>query len=484
MNTRRDQVQAHGFLVGRLSTAMLEADPDAVEAPMNRTRTGAAIGLVLSLLIGAGFLVFGLIFPGNATSWRTEGTVVAVEDGGGRYVYSDGALWPVANQASALLLGEPVQVSAASLEGTPVASAIGIGGAPDAVPPPPAEDAGPSAWRVCAVPVATGEDEDPRALTALTVGGGEGDGETPVPADRAVLAAGPDGTRHLLWRGERLRLDAEHGALEALGYGTAPAHPVSARFLSALPEGPGLAAAQVDGAGGEGPRIGGRERRVGQVFTVGGGDGGSDQYYVLERDGLTPTGEVRARLLLADPRTAEEAYPGGDPDAVPLDAADVRPHLSDRDRDDAGLPGEPPALTETGGAALCAVDRGDGPTLALRGPSTITARAADPPPGAAASCTPPDLIGIPAGEGGLVRAAPAGGRADRGAYYLVTDAGAKYPVPDAESAERLGHPPGGAREVPAAVLDMLPTGPELSTSAAAGPAADPAPPEEADCPSG
>ncbi|WP_017540755.1 type VII secretion protein EccB [Nocardiopsis halophila] len=478
MRTRRDQVQAHGFLVGRLSTAMLEADPDALEAPMSRTRTGAAIGLVLALLIGAGFLVFGLIFPGNATSWRTEGTVVAAEDGGGRYVYSDGALWPVANQASALLLGEPVQVSAASLEGTPVASPIGIAGAPDAVPPADAEDEEPSVWQVCAVPVATGQDEDPRALTALTLGGDEG---RPVAADRAVLAAGPDGTRHLLWRGERLRLDAEHGALEALGYGTSPAHPVSARFLTALPEGPELAAPGVEGAGGEGPRIGGEARRIGQVFTVDGQ--GAEQYYVLERGGLAPTGAVRARLLLADPRT-EEAYPGGDPEAVPLDAADVRPHLSDDGPDDGGLPAEPPELAESGGAALCAVDRGEGPGLALRAPSTITARAAEPPPGAAPSCTPLDLIGVPAGEGGLVRAARAGGRADRGAYYLVTDAGAKYPVPDAESAERLGHPPGGARDVPAAVLDMLPTGPELSTSTAARPAADPAPPKDPDCPSG
>ncbi|GAA1074828.1 type VII secretion protein EccB [Nocardiopsis composta] len=481
MKTRRDQVQAHGFMVGRLSTAMLEADPDALEAPMRRTRTGTAIGLVLALLIGAGFLVYGLVFPGGATSWRTEGTVIAVKGGGGRYVYSDSALWPVANQASALLLGsgDPVQVSAASLEGTPVASPIGIPGAPDAVPAAGAEK--PLVWQVCAVPVATGAEDAPRALTALSVGRAAA-GED-VAGDRAVLAAGPDGSRHLLWGGERLRLDGENGAAEALGYGTSPAHPVSAQFLAAVPEGPELTAPDIAGLGEDGPEIGGERRRVGQVFTVEEEAGGREQYYVLERDGLAPVGAVLARLLLAAPDTAAEAYGGGDAEAVPLGVAELRPHLSDREPENGGLPAEPPELAGTGGAALCAVERGGGETgLALRAPASITARAADPPAGSTPSCTAPDLIGVRSGEGGLVLAAPAGGGAARGSYFLVTDTGAKYPVPDSESAEKLGHPPSTAQQAPAALLDMLPTGPELSTAAAAEPAAAPPPPGEPDCP--
>ncbi|MFW5415972.1 type VII secretion protein EccB [Nocardiopsis sp. CNT-189] len=481
MKTRRDQVQAHGFMVGRLSTAMLEADPDALEAPMRRTRSGTAIGLVLALLIGAGFLVFGLIFPGGATSWRTEGAVIAVKDGGGSYVYSDSALWPVANRASALLLGsgDPVRVAAASLEGTPVAAPIGIPGAPDGVPAGGAEK--PLVWQVCAVPVATGAGDAPRALTALTVGR-KAEGED-VAGDRAVLAAGPDGSRHLLWGGERLRLDEENGAAEALGYGTSPAHPVSAQLLAALPEGPELAAPEVEGLGGGGPEIGGEPRRVGQVFTVDGEGGDAGQYYVLERDGLAPVGEVPARLLLADPRTAEEAYGGGSAEAVPLAVAELRPHLSGREPESGGLPAEPPELAGTGGSALCAVeDGGDAVGLALRPPASITARAAEPPAGSTPSCTAPDLIGVRSGEGGLVRAARAGGDAARGSYFLVTDTGAKYPVPDKESAEKLGHPPSTARDVPSPLLDMLPTGPELSTAAAASPAAAPPPPGEPDCP--
>lgn len=480
MQTRRDQVQAHSFMVRRLSTAMAAADPDAVEAPLRRTRNGTFIGLILAVLLCVGFLIFGLIFPGGATSWRHEGTLVAVKGGAGRYVYSDGVLWPVSNQASAVLLtanSKPVQVAADSLEGTPVGASIGIAGAPDGLPPTEAE--GSMVWQVCATTVNTGDGVE--TLTSLTLG--RSPFGSPVAEDEGVLVRGPGGEIHLLWKGNRLAIDEENGALESLGYGTAVPHPVAAAVLDGVPAGPELAALDIDGRGEEGPRLSGADTRVGQVFTVPATEGGPEQFYVLTQDGLTPTDATHARLLLGHPLTAEEAYGGGDPTPVELTVNELRAHLSGEDPVTGdGLPAVPPQLTDPQGAALCVIDQGDGAlALALTSPADIGGRAARPPAGSTAACTAPDLIDIPSGEGGLVRAAPAGGAALRGSYFLVTDTGAKYPVPEAQDADTLGYAPGGASAVSTALLDLLPTGPDLTPQAAAEPVGALAEPGEPRC---
>ncbi|GAB3476567.1 type VII secretion protein EccB [Nocardiopsis coralliicola] len=485
MQTRRDQVQAHSFMVRRLSTAMAAADPNAVEAPLRRTRNFTLVGLILAVLLCIGFLVFGLIFPGGATSWRTEGTVVAVKGGAGRFVYSEGALWPVANQTSALLLSEgtpPTQVAADSLEGTPVGTPLGIAGAPDSLPS--AEPEGTLTWQVCATAVDTGQGNGPEPLTSLTLG--RSAAGSPLGDGEAVLVEGPGGGHHLLWGGTRMRLDTDAGALESLGYGTAAAHPASAALLEAVPPGPELTPPEIAGRGDRGPALADGATRIGQVFSVPGEDGGAAQYYVLTEDGLAPTDSTVARLLLGDPRTARDAYAGADPEPAELSVAEVRANLAEDDArvGEEGTPQAPPQLAEPQGAAVCAVEQGQGaPVFALMPPAEIGGRAARPPSGTTAACSAPDLVDIPAGEGGIVRAVPAGGSALSAAYFLVTDAGAKYPLPDSAAAESLGYSVGAASEAATPLLDLLPTGPELSPQAASEPAGTPEEPGEPSCPS-
>ncbi len=182
MQSRRDRVQAHTFMVRRLSTAMLAGDPDAVDAPMRRTRTGTFIGLGLAALLCVGFLVFGLIVPGGSTAWRQEGSLIVVRESGATYLYSQGMLRPVANYASAKLAqgGQLTArtVSAASLEGVPRGGPVGITGAPDSLPDP--ESLGSRVWHLCALPPV----EDQPARTALTVTDGPPLEE--LPADQAV----------------------------------------------------------------------------------------------------------------------------------------------------------------------------------------------------------------------------------------------------------------------------------------------------------
>jgi hypothetical protein len=55
---------------------------------------------------------------------------------------------------------------------------------------------------------------------------------------------------------------------------------------------------------------------------------------------------------------------------------------------------------------------------------------------------------------------PAPGAAGIG-LFLVVETGAKYPLLNDEAAAALGYSPGAAVPVPATVLALLPTGPEL-----------------------
>src|SRR5689334_13764477 len=105
MQNKRDQVQAHMFLMGRLTSSMLRSDPDAPESPQGRTNRGVAIGVIIALLVAAGAFVVGLISPGKQDSWRSSGNLIVNKETGARYLYLDGRLRPVRNYASAKLLG-------------------------------------------------------------------------------------------------------------------------------------------------------------------------------------------------------------------------------------------------------------------------------------------------------------------------------------------------------------------------------------------
>ncbi|MFI6576138.1 type VII secretion protein EccB [Nocardiopsis sp. NPDC050513] len=468
MQSRRDRVMAHNFTVGRLGTAMLEADPDAVDAPMRRTRTSTFIGLAIAALLCVGFLVFGLIFPGGATTWRQEGTLVIERDSGAAYVYSDGTLRPVANYASARLIqGQQANaslVNAGSLEGVPVGGPVGIPGAPDSLP---GEEALASAvWRVCALP-----EDDGRARTALTIGAAPD--PTPPGDGEAVLLSGPDGGRHLLWRGTRLRLDEEGGAVQALGYGTSPAYPVTAAFLDTVPTGPDLTAPVVPGAGTPGPALAGAQRRVGQVFAVSTPDQ-PDQNYLLTGEGLAPLTLTEALLLLADPENGAAAYPGAAPETVTLAAAEAHANLAaggeDATSEDTRLPATPPELRSVDGRLPC-LRLGDGGSLSatLDESGSVSALPVQEVPAIAPGCPTPDLIGIPSGGGAVARARPVGGDTGSSTHYVVSDAGAKFPVPDDDVLASLGVGTGSATEVPTSLLRLLPTGPLLHPDVAALP---------------
>lgn len=468
MQSKRDQVQAHMFVMGRLTSGMLRADPDAPESPQGRTNRGVVIGVVIAVLLSAGSFVLGLLKPGTKDSWRAAATLVVNKETGSRYLYLDGRLRPVRNYASARLLAgaemKAVTVGSASLKDTPHGSPIGITGAPDALPASGDLDTGP--WQVCS------GSETGSTGTVVAVG---------APADAAGLATaqgmlvtGPDKAAYLVWRGSKLRLDEDGRAREALGYGSTPRLPVSAAFLNALPSGPDLRAQEVPGKGKDGPSLGGRASRVGEVFRVT-VPGSAERYYLLREEGLVPLTATGAALVLGDPTTREKVYDGGAANVTSLGADVLNGRLAPgagESADDPNLPSAPPeavALAQDHTVCVRVVpgERGPRISVALTRPGTLGPISQAPPEGLTPACMPVGTIAVRPGGGSLVRALGASGSKVGTTVYLVTDTGMKYRVGTAEALSALGYSQGQALGLPAPLLAMLPTGPDLTKEAAA-----------------
>ncbi len=447
MNSKTDQVQAHKFMQGRLSSALLRVDPDAPESPLQRTYRGSVIGVLIAVLACLGMLVFGLVSPGGNKSWRVEGALVVADSSGARFLYAGGKLLPVLNYASAkLVAGKQLvvkHVADASLKDVPRGDPLGIIGAPDSLPSLAADP-----WEVCA---AAGRDQSGPAT--LRVGGVTAN---PLGDDAAVVVVTEEGANFLLWRGKRHRVTTARGALDALDGVLQPVKASSA-LLDALPAGPDFGPPAIDGLGTEVPGLG----SVGRLYTVAGEPA---QPYVLTRPGLRPISELDARLLTVDPEVRRLAYGGGEVAVASLPGRVVSEHLS---------PSEPPpplkppkAATLHSGQALCALvtPDGDSPRTQVAVADRLSG-AGQPPfsqPGVAAPCVRVDRIAVRPGSGALVKATAASGRPGD-ALFLVTDTGVKYPVPP-EGAKALALESAGARGLPTTLLNLLPTGAALDPS--------------------
>ncbi|SNY69824.1 type VII secretion protein EccB [Paractinoplanes atraurantiacus] len=456
MPSRRDQVQAQSIVQNRMVCALVSADPDAADNPHRPLGTGTIGGLLVATLIIVGFAVYGYLRPGGSTKWQTPGSLVVEKETGSRYVYVQGRLRPILNYASARLLLGPeaktVTVSAKSLAAAPHGQPVGIPGAPDTLP---TAAAGVGVWSVCA-PVAV--DRVGRQDTATTLSITAKPTGTPVPADKAVLVSS-GGEQYLIQAGRRLRLGAPWIA-RVLGGDERAATPVPANWLRIVPAGPDLVAPQPGRRGAAGPAIDGVHRKVGDLFLVRGA-GDTVRYYQLRSDGLAALNPLQYVLAGADPAGVRG---GRSPEPVEVTAAGI-----------SGVRTAPavvtgpevaPAIAEAPpeGAAWCVRQPMNGapPEITVDRPAPAADAVVD---GYQLSRTDrtADAVSVAAGQGGLVAAGRFGQPAGPG-WFVVTDAGVKYPVADAATAERLGFAV-GPRPAPPELLDLLPTGPRLGAGA-------------------
>jgi type VII secretion protein EccB len=448
-------------MAGRLTAALVMAEPETLENPHRRLLTGLVAGLLVGALVVAGFVVLGLLRPGGATRWREPGTLIVVKESGGRFVLVDGRLRPVHNYTSAALLfgRRPalVTVSAASLASVPRGTPLGIVGAPDS--PPAATALAGVRWSVCAL---AGTDRSGAARTGTLLTLGRGTGGTLLGADSGFVVSSPGGQLFLVWNGHRFAL-TRPWIPRVLGYSAAPE--VTASWLNQLPPGPDVTGVPVDGRGAAGPLVDGRPTRIGQVF-VARVTGTPDRYFLLLRDGLSPIAETALALVLGDPATIA-AYPGTTVRPVELTAGALgRLPVSARQPLPAGLPPRPPVPASPG----------DGATWCVRWSTTDRPAqvAAEPVPTVPASGDAPGVnrteqsatvVSVAPGAGGLVRQGRAG-QLNGTSYFLVTDVGVKFPVAGADVVRALGYSVEAARVVPANLLSLLPTGPVLDPAAA------------------
>jgi type VII secretion protein EccB len=464
MQSRRDQVQAQSYVLGRLTTALVSGEPDTAENPHRRTVVGTVVGLLLAAIGVGGFTVYGFLQPGGANAWRAAGVLVVEKETGNRYVYADDRLRPVLNYASARLLfprpPKVVTVSAKSLRGVPHGNPLGIVGAPDALPP--AGHWFGHAWTACA------HAEQDRAGTlhtatslAVSAPGVPFGGRVLQPGEAFVVAAGggPDQVRYLIWQHRRFRLVGPW-LPRVLGADGA-ASTVETLWLDTVPAGPDLTPLAVAGRGEPGPRIEGEETKVGQLFVTRAGDG-AERYRLLQRDGWSDLTPLAYTILAGDPATAK-LYPDGA----------VRPHtlspagLTGLPRSPAAtvtpdLPAELPRLLPAGEDPVRCVSQvlpGGAPTMLAGAPVGRLAIVSDGV-GVTRTSRTARAVAVTPGSGGLVRSGRPG-QAPGADLYLVTDAGIKYPVAGAEAATRLGYDPNVALAVSRALLELLPTGPML-----------------------
>src|SRR5207244_1044365 len=121
MASRQDQLHSHQFTVQRVVSALVMRETDPERSPFRRTAGATLAGVLFAVLALAGVAVYGVFAPGGG-NWRDGSAVIVEKESGARYVYLGGALHPVPNFASALLvIGSPqahtVTVARSAIDG-------------------------------------------------------------------------------------------------------------------------------------------------------------------------------------------------------------------------------------------------------------------------------------------------------------------------------------------------------------------------------
>ena len=456
MRTRREQVQAYRFVTRRIVSALLSGDPETNDLPMRRLGLAVFGSAMVAAIVLAAVGVIGLVTHSGAE--LEANTLVIERETGAKFVYVDERLYPVLNYASArLVLGDAAPeirtMSQASLKGVPRGQTIGIPDAPITLPAPSLLAGLP--WRVCNVPPTA---ESPSTSSRVVVGV-DLPAASDLGADGLLVISGE--TRYLLWNNLRLPFSGGRPALAALEFSSVTPIPVGQQLLNAIELGPNLETIPIPGSGELSERqIDNKPAWLGQVFRSG------TQYYVMTRDGLSPIGEISAKLRLAGGGGIRE-----------ITAAAAGGALSQTRVEPEGYPQDIPKLRNQGAAqpAVCASYRG--------GTTGASLEVFDQVPDALSSSTRSvvarqtsrdpvrvvDRMVVGGGRGALVQALPAPGATAPGTtVYLLTDEGIKYaltttPV-DAKTA--LGYADVKPVLVPAAVIALVPTGPPLDATAA------------------
>jgi type VII secretion protein EccB len=469
MQTRRDQLQAYRFLIKRILASLLGNQPESPEQPMRRVMLSTFSGIMAGVLACAGVGLYGWLTGSSARAWKEGGALIVEKETGTRYIYRTdaGILNPIVNYTSArLLLSGDIKiqrVSRKSLASTPRGPALGILGAPDSLPDQKNIVSKP--WTICSEeePADQGTTPEVDLLVGRTDIGAANVG------NRALVVASGDG--QLWYIGNGTRHETDQTSMRSLNLGDSPQTTVGAAWLNAVPQGADLKPPVIPNRGKPGLGVNSAPTTVGQIFRTEALNG-DPAYYVMRLDGVAQLTQTQAQLILGSSAANQQPSNSDDATDVPLNAineASQSPSKIDAE----GLPRTIPArvdLASGAGATVCAWFDEPGKPLRI----TVNGEVPDPAEGSESNAgvgtgLTADHVNVVSGQAAVVAARTTAG-SPPSAYYLVTDAGVKFPVPDEGTLGKLGY--GGVKplEVPPGILGLVPQGPALNAEDAARPA--------------
>jgi type VII secretion protein EccB len=431
----------------RLIHALVRGDSAMVEEPIRAQSISYLLGGAAGLLLTTVCVLVAVASPSGSLG---EAPIVMARETGALYVRMGPTLHPVLNLASARLIAhiaaDPTVVRADAIAAASRGPLVGIPGAPSDIGTSMAA----TSWMVC--------DADG---TTVIAGPDAGDVEG-LDSSRPVLATAVGENRavtYLLYDGKRAEVDLRNVAtLRALRIDGVVPREISPAVLDVLPELPAIAPPSLAGAAARGE--GGY--RIGQVLRVTRAD--AVDHYVVLGTGVQRVGDVAADLI-------RFAYGVGGGE-LPVVAPSVVAGLSVvNELAVSSFPDKarPPLGAEFDGS-VCAhwnpeTARVDAKTKVLSGNLRGSNRHAANMVQADGAGPNVDIVEIPPGRHAYVRATGLTGGAAVGPLYLISDAGVRYGVHDAEAAKYLGVQ-GEPMPVPWSMLARLPRGPELSVEAA------------------
>lgn len=466
MQTRKDLLQAHRLMTQRASQALMLGEPDSPELPLRRLNVATFIGIMVAILVTAGFGIAGLLKPSAANGITDAGTIIIEKETGARYIWcldNSKKLCPVANYTSAKLLtgsgsGDSKQslVSRDALAKYDRGATLGIPGAPDTLPAPNKMVKMP--WSVC---VRAAEVSFGGHVSLVTLLAGSDIGGRPLRDDQAVLVQAGN-QPWVIWHNKRMQASpSEVAALTS----TTNVPRVAPKWLNALTPGADFKAPVIPDLGRKtnGPQ---GPAKIGQLFTVANVTGSTSASYVLMSDGLAQVTDIQARLLQAD--SGARSVLGGTVTPTRLDPEVFRQapkHAGSITSTD--LQGAMPTFTQyTDTSALCATYNDQTGKSGAR--LTVDATLPPPPDNAYGGASYVDQLIFPPGGAALAGVLPSAGRAVT-TVYLVTE-GRRFALQSKDVAKNLGYDLAtDAVPVPAGVVELIPAGPVLDPNAARSP---------------
>ncbi|MHC5260594.1 type VII secretion protein EccB [Streptomyces sp. UC4497] len=507
MASRRDELNAYNFARKRTVAAFLKPLPNGSVDSAPRPLKHAVPGIVMAVVVLAGFGACGMISPVAPKGWDTpEAGIIVTDPSATRYVVlksdtkdksgkSVGVLHPVLNLASAKLLLDPKKTGGDSvkkvkekfLDDSDITqgSMVGIPYAPDRMPS--TKDAGTAkTWALCQQP-SGGSDEASVQQTVFVLDKNDESQVTSTSKGRlgstqALYVQDKTGKPYLVSsNGVAYRLvDGPGGGFDSLiatlfGAQAKP-QTVSDDWLNTLREAPvPISLPSVDGLGGTStaPDLPAGHNKVGTLI-----EGAQKQKYLVEKDRLIAITDFEASLLK---ETVGAAYPDGAPEYVKVQQTDIHPT-------EGSLYDNAPAVKKAGGKlnwpkqkvtranaasgtggkdVSCSVYQGDN-----GGARNLWAGKSLPIGKISASAS----SYVSPGSGMLYQEQT--GSSASGFNYLVTDTGLRYHLPvnnDSgntsgsakkevnQSKARLGYGEVNAVKVPEVWSQLLPSGPDLTT---------------------